>query len=358
MLFLFCAGWRLTQGPIELDFLLPHVEAALDRAGIGMKLSGLRFGINFSAHQLDLRADNVRLAAPDGTKLANLPQTSMSVALGPLLQGRLAPSSLTVEHPVLHLRRDAGGAISIALAPSIQPGDQTTEGAAPVALDRLLSPEAGDPGSALPRRLAIRGATVLIDDARTGRTWRADPVDIAVERGSEGLSGELALRLTLGTGSPNLRAAFRYAADSRRLDLDLAFDGVRPADIPAPPPEQAAPELAISRQIEAALSGTVRARIDLARGTAEAARADIAIGGGRLRSTLLPDGGVAIAGGALRLAYAAERGELRLETLRLDLGGGSELAVAGGIGGITPELIEAAIAGLRPPRSRRVSRQR
>ena len=120
MLLMLVAAWRLTQGPVLLDFLAPYVEAALDRAGIGLgiRLSGMRVGIDPAAHELALRADNVRLAAPDGTPLANLPKTSIGVALGPLLEGRVAPTSLVVEHPVLRLRRDAGGAVSIDLAPA------------------------------------------------------------------------------------------------------------------------------------------------------------------------------------------------------------------------------------------------
>jgi hypothetical protein len=336
------AMWRLTQGPVRLDFLAPYIEAALGRAGIGVgvTLSGLRLGIDRAAHEIDLRADNVRLTAPDGTKLASLPETAIGIALGPLLEGRLTPTSLTLEHPVLHLRRDVGGAVSVNLVPGDRGPDAPSADSAadPVALDRLLSPAEGDLAAALPRRIAIRGATVLIDDARTGRIWRADPVDIAIERGPDRIEGDLSLALPMAASRPELHGTFHYTADLRRLDLDLSLDGVRPADLPA-----FMPELAPLRQIEAALSGRVRTRIDLAGFTAEATRVDLAIGNGRLHSDLLPNGGVAIAGGELHAAYAPESGELRLDALRLDLGGGSELALAGAVPGVTPELIAAAL---------------
>jgi hypothetical protein len=340
ILVMMVAIWRLMQGPVHLDFLAPYVEAALDRAGIGIgvRLSGMRFGIDPSANELALRADNVRLAAPDGATLADLPATSMSVALGPLLEGRVAPTSLIVDHPVLHLKRDAGGAVSMHLAPAEQSADTPV----PVALDRLLSPEEGDPRAALPRHVAIRGATVLIDDARSGRTWRIEPVDIAIARGPDGIGGDLSLAMALGAGRPELRVAFRHAAASKRLDLDLSLDGVRPADLAA-----LLPELAPLRQIETALSGALRARIDLDGGRIESGQLDVAIGEGRLNSELLPDGGVAVERGELRAAYDPERRELRLDTLRLDLGNGGELAVAGVVADIAPELA-AAINGGRP----------
>jgi len=251
------AAWRLTQGPIDLNFLAPYVEAALDRAGIGVRLSGMRLGIDPASHELGLRADNVSVAAPDGTPVAHFPQTSMGVALGPLLEGRVAPTSLTVEHPVLRLRRDAAGAVAIDLAPGeASPGEAGPGGAPAVALDRLLSPEAGD-AAALPQHVAIRGATVLIDDIRSGLTWRVAPVDIAIERGPDEVSGTLSLAMPLGASVPELSAVFRYSAASKRLDLDLSLAGARPAEIAA-----LVPELAPLRQIETTLSGTLQTRLD------------------------------------------------------------------------------------------------
>ena len=332
------------QGPIDLNFLAPYVEAALDRAGIGIgvRLSGMRLGIDPASHELGLRADNVRVAAPDGSPLAQFPQTSMGVALGPLLEGRVAPTSLIVERPVLRLRRDRAGAVAIDLAPGEGPSGCTGEagpgGASPVALDRLLSPDAGDPAT-LPHHVAIRGATVLIDDIRSGLTWRVEPVDIAIERGPDEVSGNLSLAMPLGASVPELSAAFRYSAATRRLDLDLSLAGALPAEIAV-----LVPELAPLRQIEATLSGKLRTRIDLAGNTAEATRVDLAIGNGRLRSELLPNGGIAIEGGKLHAAYDPERRELRLDRLLLDLGGGSELEIAGTVPEITPDLIAAAAA--------------
>jgi hypothetical protein len=347
ILVMLVATWRLMQGPVHLDFLAPYVEAAFDRAGIGIgvRLSGMRFGIDPSARELALRADNVRLAAPDGAKLADLPTTSMGVALGPLLEGRVAPTSLVVERPVLHLKRDAGGAVSMHLAP----GEQSADSPVPVALDRLLSPEVGDPAAALPRHVAIRGATVLIDDARSGRTWRVGPVDIAIERGPDGVGGDLSLAMTLGAGRPELRGAFHYAAATRRFDLDLSLDRVHPADLAT-----LLPELAPLRQIEAALSGTLRARLDLDGGTAESARLDIALDKGRLNHELLPNGGIAIEKGELRAAYDPENRELRLDALRLDLGDAGELVIAGAVADVTPELF-AAVAGGWPQEPRKAS---
>ena len=48
------------------------------------------------------------------------------------------------------------------------------------------------------------------------------------------------------------------------------------------------------------------------------------------------------------MVYAPETSEVQVEKLALDLGGGTDLVLAGTLGGITPELI-AAPADARPP---------
>ena len=52
-------------------------------------------------------------------------------------------------------------------------------------------------GQVVSRRFRVRGATVTLDDKRTDYTWRADRVDIAIERASKGIRGDLALAVPL-----------------------------------------------------------------------------------------------------------------------------------------------------------------
>ncbi len=114
ILFALFGIWRLMQGPIELDWLAPSIEAAFERSGIGLKvaISGVRFGIDRNTHQLDLRAVNVSVSLPDGEPLASFPEMVTSFALGALLRGRLAPTEVVVERPRVHLVREVNGTIT------------------------------------------------------------------------------------------------------------------------------------------------------------------------------------------------------------------------------------------------------
>ena len=329
------AIWRLMQGPVELNWLAPYVEAGLQRSGIGFNvaLSGVRIGIDRNTHQLELRAENVRLSRRDGEPLAQFPEMAAGFALGALLQGRLAPTALVIEDPVLHLVRYAGGAISAQIG-----GDRTPD-LGPRVLERLAGPP--EPGAPLARlhRITIRGATVFVDDRGSGRTWRIDRVDIAVDRSRKGARGDVSFAVPLRDTTPELHASYRFLARRKLLDLDLAIDGVKPDRLPP-----LIPELVQLRHIAAPVSGTLQTRIDLARGEAQGSRLDLALGQGHIYSDWLPAGGVRVDGGELRATYAPEKNEVRVTRLAIDLGGGTRLALHGTVGGVTPALVAPSAA--------------
>ena len=207
--------WRVMQGPLELDWLTPYVEAAFERSGIGLKvtISGVRLGIDRSTHQLDFRAANVRVSLPDGAPLASFPEMSTSFGLGALLRGRLEATRVVVERPVLHLMRDAGGAISARIGSGdVGSGEAAAPDLGPQMLEQLAGPRERDAPLGLLRELRIRGATVIVDDQRTGRTWRADRVDIAIERSGKGIRGDFSLAMPLDTSMPEVHARYRYIA--------------------------------------------------------------------------------------------------------------------------------------------------
>ena len=334
--------WRLMQGPIGLNWATPYVETAFDRSGIGLKVavSGVRIGIDRNTHQLDLRTENVRVSLPGGEPLASFPEMTTSFALGALLRGRLAPTQVIVERPLLHLVRDAGGTISARIGAA----DEAAPDLGPQMLEQLAGPRQRDAPLGLLRRLDISGATVIVDDRRSGHTWRADRVDFAVRRSAKGVRGDFSLAVPIGNSLPALQASYRYFADRQVLDLALSIDGVQPAAIPP-----LIPELAALQHVDAAVSGTLRTRINFAQHRAEGSRLDLTLGPGRLHSEWLPTGSLAIAGGELHAVYAPETSEIRLDSLALDLGGDTRLALQGVLGGITPEFIAAAAVAAPPP---------
>jgi uncharacterized protein involved in outer membrane biogenesis len=325
------ALWRLIQGPIELDRLTPYVEEALSRStdGLQIAISKVRLAIDRDNRQLNLRLEGVRLSRPDGEPVAGLSEMSASFSLSSLLRGNLAPSRLVIEHPVLHFIRDRLGKIGIRFADH----NADEPGLGPEVLEQIVG--APKPQAIAPmRRIVVRDATLILDDEQAGRHWQADRVDVTVERDAEGLAGDLSMALAVGTRAPELHARYRYASSGGTLDLALEVGAVEPTALAA-----LAPELAPLAAVDFPVSGTLEARLDLTRLTAEGARLDLGLGAGSFKSESLPGGELALRQGELHAVYAPEIGQLRLTKLELDLGGGSVLTVKGSLEAVTPGLI-------------------
>ena len=329
------ALWRLMDGPITLDWLAPYLEAAFERSGVGFKvtIAGVQLGLDPTTHHLDLRAHDVRMALPDGALLARFPEISTAFGIGALMQGQLVPAQLIIERPVVHLARERSGAITARLA---GPDDTATD-LGPKVLEQLAGGRHSDEPLGELQRLAIRGASVIVDDEQSGQTWRTDRVDMAVERSGKGIRGDFALAGPAGPNKPELHAQYRYFADRHVLDLELAIDGIEPNAIPP-----LIPELLQLQHLRLPVSGTLHTRIELDQARAQGSRLDLTLGKGQVQSELLPQGVVDIEKGELHATYAPERSEVQLESLTLDLGGDTVLVLDGSIGGVTPELIAAA----------------
>jgi Protein of unknown function/AsmA-like C-terminal region len=327
----FCL-WRLMQGPVELDRLTPYVEEALNRStdGLQIAVSRARFAIDRDNHRLDLQLEGVRLSRPEGEPVAAFSEMSASFSLSALLRGNLVPTRLIVEHPVLHFIRDQQGKIGLRFGG--QNGSVSSLG--PEILGQGAGPSKSPASFDLMRRVVVRDATLILDDRRTGRHWRADRVDATVERDAEGLAGDLSMAIAVDTRAPDLRARYRYSSSSGTLDLAVEVGAVEPGALGA-----LAPELAFLAVVNFPISGTLETRVDLAQLTTEGVRLDLGFGAGSLKSELLAGGELALRQGELHAVYVPEISQLRLAKLDLDLGGGSGLTVKGSLDAVTPGLI-------------------
>jgi hypothetical protein len=330
--------WRLMQGPIELDGLTPYVEAALNRSigGWHVALTGAQLGIDHETRQLDLRIEGVRLSRPDGEPFAAFPEMVASFSLRALLLGRLAPTRIVVERPMVRLQRDANGLLQLQFGDR----DAAAMGIGPELLQQLAGPPRLDAPLGLLRRVAVRDAVLILDDRQTGRVWQASRVDATAARGAEGIDGDLSLAVPIGGQVPEVHASWRYSAPQQTLDLALDIGEVEPAAL-AP----LLPDLAPLAAFDLPVSGSLRTRIDVAALRPEGFRLDLGLGTGSIVSELLPRGTLGVQQGELHAVYAPESEQLHLLRLRLDLGGGSLLSLDGSLDGVTPELI----AGDAPP---------
>ena len=198
--------WRLSTGPVESSFLARQIEAAANQAQDGYRISIGRAAIAWEGWQgdgapLDIRLSGVVLRDLAGEERGRLPDASITLALGPLLRGVLAPAAIELTRPSLFLIRDAQGGIGVDVSPDnplpSQPGPTPEAAIADLLADLMGPPEERAIHTSL-RRIRVTGGEVTLRDTRYGSEWMLRDAFIELRRltrgGVEG-DGEATLRL-------------------------------------------------------------------------------------------------------------------------------------------------------------------
>ncbi len=217
-------AWQLSRGPVDLGFLTGRIEAALNtddaatRIGIGgiaLAWEGFDQGLD---RPIDLRLQNVEVVDRTGRKRLQIPNVVVSLSVGALLIGRIAPRAVEVDGVRLTVTRSAGNAIGVDV------GDLTETTEAPqaddfdfsAALHELMRPSSGDDHpshnvlSQL-RRVRARDVEIHVVDQGLGVTWTASGIALDLvrrDRGGIDLMGSATLALN------NQKAALTVTAVS------------------------------------------------------------------------------------------------------------------------------------------------
>lgn len=346
--------WRLATDQPSLSFVTPYVNAALQDAlpGYRITLGGTELHWRGLDAPLRVRAVDVRVAPENGASAAVIPDLQLDFALRPLLGGRLRLTGLEAIGAILHLTRGHDGAVGLTVMTE-RPGDRHPEGSggrwdlrqdqAGSALDdeamgaggenavlaSLVADLLGEPSEpagmlAHLHSIGVSDSRLVFDDAVAGRSWQADQVWIAAERRSSGIELRGAIVLDLG--------------GDRRLPLDLrAFHrlGSAAADVrvsggPVYPSELSGTESGWLRRLEAPLQFDVGFRLD-GDGLPDVIDGRISSPLGRLRLPGLAAGvPLSLADLDLRFQALPQRQRLEVTALAVELGG-SRVSGRGGI---------------------------
>ncbi|HLO78978.1 MAG TPA: AsmA-like C-terminal domain-containing protein [Magnetospirillum sp.] len=222
--------WRLSSGPIALDFLTPYIEEALTAkdGGVSVRLDTTVLALGQADQMVEIRAVNVKaFAAGSENPIATVPEVALTLNARALLNGVLAPNSVRLYKPRLRLIRDQQGRFQLSL------GEDNKAGASDDVVRRLIDalvgePDAGQPGRHL-QRAAIVDADVLIDDRRVGGTWHAPDADLELRRVPQGLAVAARVVLDLNGEPGSVIASGTYAKANDGLEGELWLSGIRPA---------------------------------------------------------------------------------------------------------------------------------
>jgi len=213
-------SWRLARGPIALDFLTPYLEQALRPVdgSVTVTLQTTELAWEWRRRRIDLHVHGVRVLAPSGETVAELPMLGLRLSVRALLRGIVAPREIEVFGPHLRLVRQPGGGLDLDLG-----REPAAEGASAWS-GELLRDLAGGRDSDSPARWlkAVRTteATMTIVDRENAAVWEVREVELELQRDATGVTASAAGVVAVGEALVPIRADGRLR-DERALEVDV-----------------------------------------------------------------------------------------------------------------------------------------
>lgn len=323
-------AWRLAEGPLPLPFLARMIENAANaepgptRLAVEGVALAWDHGDTPTDRPLQLELTGLRLQDDTGRTVAALPLASVSVALRPLLLGRIAPRAVSLSGLRLGVLRAADGSVMLDLgsmgerteARAADSPNANTGGGAVLArlLADMTQPDEGAFGRHQLRRVRLTDAQLTVLDRQLDQTWTVPALALDIARVAGGLQATGAASLALGDNLVRLDVAGLWRAEPFQASLRLSTGQLTPAALARAAPPLEALGLAL---LDAPLSARATLEFDPALRPARLGLA-LRIGEGRI----MPPGaatepGIAITGATLEGHATTE--EAVLETLRLTL---------------------------------------
>lgn len=239
------AAYRLSSGPVNLDFLSPYIQTALGNPVPGFSLTFDHTILTWAGWRrtLDIRVRGVRIADSTGEIVATVPEVDVGLSAWALIRGFVAPTRLEFISPRLHMVRLREGGIVLGLEGTVEEGAGGSAGGdllnpksrallVGLALEILETPQRTQTMGFL-RQVSIVNADLTIYDQPTGTVWRAPGAYIDFQRDDQGISGAFSAAVHVGEQRWGLEATGIYDNRTRTASIKVRFAGVEPAVLAA-----------------------------------------------------------------------------------------------------------------------------
>lgn len=327
-------AWRLSERPMESGLLARQIERAANADAGPLRLAiGQAFlawnGFRGEGAPLEIRIFGATLRDPQGGMVALLPDAEVTLALRPLLRGVLAPATIEILAPSLHLRRDASGGLALDLPDGVQlparePAEAPRERGLVLLLADLMRPAEERAAHTSLRRIRMLDGQLTVRDEQLDITWELRNARLALQRRAGGgfdADGEAVLHARPAGGEAMvLPVHVSGGAEGAPARFTLRFDlpVLRPAELAA-----LLPPLAPLAVLDAPLAVQARLGFDEAGRPLGAGIAFQATEEGELR----PRPGFAIRFNALEAELSGSAQRLVIERARIELAGASGTAL-------------------------------
>jgi hypothetical protein len=318
------AIWRLSTGPLAVDFLTPYLEESFADNERGLTLdveeTVLAWG---GARTISLRARNVRILDSDGATIAAVPEISMSLSLAAMLRGMIAATEVDVVDARVTLVREADGRFALATqstAAEVAVEDKDPEFSA--VLPALIDLFTRDPdrGRALDYLNVVRvvDGQLIVVDRRLRAFWFAPDARMELRRHERGVAVSMSLRVAVGPEMANANLAILFDQPQQKITVAARLAGFHADSVAAVVP---LPEIISGFQIP--LQAHVQATLT-PQGELTEARFDVTGGAGELSAPPFLPQPKAVAGLILRGHFDGAARRLEVTAAKLDFGTGDQ----------------------------------
>jgi hypothetical protein len=205
LVILLCWGglmWRLSQGPLDIDFLSDRLEQSLNKYQGKYVFDVGSTNMVWAGRQepFEIEMKEVRIHRPDGTPVARVEKLGLYLSKRSLMVGEIAPKEIRFYNPVLRLIRWEDGHLTLNMdendaaevyGPPAPKSDNVQNHAE--VIQALLGQLQMDEGTLFLRKLkliAIEDAAVRYEDKRLGISWLSRNTDIQFTRARSGILAE------------------------------------------------------------------------------------------------------------------------------------------------------------------------
>lgn len=228
--------WRLSQGPMDVDFLTDRLEKALNeqQTGFVFDVSKTRmiWGGRFEPFELELQ--HMEVHRSDKTPVLIIEKVGVLLSKRNLVFGRIVPKEIKVYGPALRVVRQEDGRFALNIAevitePAVAGADHQKQ-----LIKGLLSrlEEGGELGALFGglHKITVSEAAVLYEDRILNVSWKSKRADIIFARSKGGLVSNAVFDVGMDAEhTAMVRASISYGWKSGRTNAVLYFSGFVPA---------------------------------------------------------------------------------------------------------------------------------
>ena len=260
------------------NWLRQRIETAINAQVQGQNL---QFGQIFvhldQGFALQLRLQDLGVAAPDGHPLFAVADLTASLDLASLVQAKVHLQALELNGAAVRVRRLADGGFDLSLGTE---GAMLRQSATLAQLIQSMDAFLTRPALLGLARVDAQGLSLQFEDLRVGRTWRVDGARLRLDRVGDQLtlSGDMAV-LGEGAGVALLAAQYRGRIGQVASDFGVNFEEFRARDLAVQ-----SPALAWLDALRAPISGAMRGSV-AQDGALGPLSATLSIGAGALQPT-------------------------------------------------------------------------